>query len=48
MIRQNIDIEGYWRVIVVYCAELGQLNSGFTHTDFDKKRIFLIENFKVH
>lgn len=38
MIRQDIDIDGYWKVIVVYCAKLGQLNSGFTHTDFDKKR----------
>ena len=38
MIRQDIDIAGYWKVIVVYDAELGQLNSGFTQTDFNKRR----------
>ena len=37
MIRQDIDIEGYWRIIVVYNAELGQENGGFTHTDYGKK-----------
>ncbi len=37
MIRQDIDIEGYWTLIVVYDAYLGENNSGFTHTDFKKK-----------
>mgnify|MGYP003303911015 CR=1 FL=1 len=35
MIRQDIDIDGYWKVIMVYDVELGQDNSGFTHTDFN-------------
>lgn len=38
MIRQDIDIEGYWKVIVVYDVELGDKNTGFTHTDFTKRR----------
>lgn len=38
MIRQDFDIDGYWDVIVVYNVELGQKNTGFTHTDFKKKR----------
>ena len=38
MIRQHFDIDGYWDVIVVYNVELGQKNTGFTHTDFKKKR----------
>lgn len=37
MIRQDIDIDGYWDVIVVYNVYLGEKNSGFTHTDFKKK-----------
>jgi hypothetical protein len=38
MIRQDIDIEGYWKIIVVYNAFLGSKDTGFTHTDFNKKR----------
>lgn len=38
MIRQDIDIEGYWKIIVVYDAFLGKMNTGFTHTDFVKRR----------
>lgn len=38
MIRQDIDINGYWKVIVVYNVYLGKPDTGFTHTDFDKKR----------
>lgn len=38
MIRQDFDIDGYWDVIAVYNVELGQKNTGFTHTDFKKKR----------
>ena len=35
--RQDIDIDGYWHIIVVYNVFLGQDNAGFTHTDFSKK-----------
>ena len=38
MIRQDIDINGYWKIIVVYNAYLGKKNTGFTHTDFYKKK----------
>ncbi len=38
MTRQDIDIEGYWKVIVIYNAELGDKDVGFTYTDFSKKR----------
>lgn len=39
MIRQDIDIKGYWEIIVIYSAELGKdKDVGFTHTDFSKKR----------
>lgn len=41
MIRQDIDVEGYWHIIVCYNVELGQLNSGFTHTDY-KKRLSIV------
>ena len=37
MIRQDIDIEGYWRIVVVYDVYLGQDNSGFTYTNYEKK-----------
>ena len=35
--RQDIDIDGYWHIIVVYNVFLGQDNAGFTHTDFSKR-----------
>lgn len=38
MIRQDIDIDGYWTIIIVYNVYLGKKNTGFTHTDFNKKR----------
>ena len=38
MIRQDIDINGYWKIIIVYDVYLGQKNTGFTHTDFSKKK----------
>ena len=38
MIRQDIDIDGYWKIIVVYDAYLGEKNTGFTYTDFDKHK----------
>lgn len=37
MIRQDIDIEGYWKVIVVYNAFLGNKDTGFTYTDPAKR-----------
>lgn len=37
MIRQDIDIAGYWKVIVVYGAELGQKDVGFTYTNPRKR-----------
>lgn len=36
--RQNIDVNGYWKIIVVYNAYLGEPNTGFTQTDFNKRR----------
>ena len=38
MIRQDIDINGYWKIIVAYDVELGQKDSGFTYTDFKRKQ----------
>ena len=38
MIRQDIDIDGYWKIIVVYDVELGQKNGGFTYTDYKNKQ----------
>jgi hypothetical protein len=37
MIRQDIDIMGYWTIIIVYDVYLGEENSGFTHTNFNKR-----------
>jgi len=37
MIKQTLDIDGYWEVIIAYDVFLGEVNSGFTHTDFNKK-----------
>lgn len=36
--RQNIDVNGYWKVIVVYNVYLGEPNTGFTQTDFSKRQ----------
>lgn len=36
--RQDIDIEGYWKIIVIYNAYLGDTDVGFTQTDFNKRR----------
>ena len=38
MIRQDIDIEGYWKIIVLYNVWLGDYNTGFTQTDMSKRR----------
>ena len=37
MIRQDIQIENYWDIIVIYNVYLGEKNSGFTHTNFNEK-----------
>ena len=37
MIRQDINVDNYWDIIVAYDVYLGEENSGFTHTDFNKK-----------
>lgn len=36
--RQDIDVNGYWKIIVVYNVYLGEPNTGFTQTDFSKKQ----------
>ena len=38
MIRQDIDVEGYWTIIVIYNAPLGTKDVGFTYTDFHKRK----------
>lgn len=38
MIRQNIDVDGYWKIIVLYNAYLGQLDAGFTYSNMNKRR----------
>ena len=37
MIRQDIDVEGYWKIIVIYDAPLGNKDVGFTYTNPRKK-----------
>ena len=41
MIRQDIDIAGYWKIIVVYNATLGKKDVGFTYTN-PSKRISIV------
>lgn len=36
-LSQSIDINGYWTVYICYNADLNELNSGFTATDYSKK-----------
>ena len=38
MIRQDIDIDGYWKIVVVYEAYIGEEDTGFTYTDFNKRK----------
>ena len=38
VIRQDIDINGYWTITILYNVWLGKRDTGFTHTNFDKKR----------
>ena len=52
VIRQDIDIRGYWRVIVYYNISLEKGIEGFTKTDYDKRlsivgigRTYSVENF---
>ena len=37
MIRQDIDVEGYWTIIVLYDAPLGSKDVGFTYTKPNKR-----------
>jgi len=37
MIIQNIDVEGYWKIKIIYNAYLGYYNTGFTQSDYKKK-----------
>lgn len=37
MVRQDIDIKGHWLVTICYGVQLGEVNSGFTRTDFNKR-----------
>jgi hypothetical protein len=36
-LTQTIDINGYWTVYICYNVDLGELNSGFTATDYSKR-----------
>lgn len=38
VLRQDIDVAGYWKIIVVYNAYLGKEDTGFTYTDFYKRK----------
>jgi len=38
MIRQDIDINGYWKITVTYNVWLSERDTGFTYTDFNKKK----------
>lgn len=38
MIRQDIDVVGKWKIIVVYNAFLGEKDTGFTYTDYKKRK----------
>ena len=37
MIRQDIDVDGYWKIIVCYNVYLGDYNQGFTHTNYGNR-----------
>lgn len=37
MIKQTIDVDGYWKIIVIYNAPLGRKDVGFTYTNSNKK-----------
>lgn len=45
MIRQDIDIAGYWYVVVFYNVNTPELNQGFTYTDtIQRKSVVVIGN----
>lgn len=45
MIRQDIDIAGYWDVVVFYNVNTPELNQGFTYTDtIQRKSVVVIGN----
>lgn len=45
MIRQDIDIAGYWDVVVFYNVDTPELNQGFTYTDtIERKSVVVIGN----
>ena len=37
MVKQLFHIKNYWTLAVCYDADLGEVNSGFTRTDFNKR-----------
>jgi hypothetical protein len=37
MIRQDIDVEGYWKITIIYNAHLGHLDTGFAYSNLNKK-----------
>lgn len=37
MIRQDIDIDGYWKLIICYNVYLGQDDGGFTYSNLKKR-----------
>lgn len=38
MIRQDIDVNGYWKVTVLYNVPMSELNSGYTKTFMNERR----------
>ena len=45
MIRQDIDIAGYWYVVIFYNVNTPELNQGFTYTDtIQRKSVVVIGN----
>ena len=42
MIRQDLDIAGYWNVTVFYNVKTPELNQGFTHTDTRRRKSIVV------
>ena len=38
IVRQDIDVDGYWKITIAYNVYLGKKNTGFTFTDFNKHK----------
>lgn len=36
--RQDINIDNYWRITILYNVWLGERDTGFTYSNFKKKR----------